>query len=51
MAEPAYYYLAEVEEMFRIGRDTLIRWARAGIFELQGENRDRRERARRVSTT
>lgn len=42
MAEPAYYYLAEVEEMFRIGRDTLIRWARAGIFELQGENRGRR---------
>lgn len=42
MAEPAYYYLSEVEAMFRISRDTLIRWSRAGIFDLQGENRGRR---------
>jgi hypothetical protein len=42
MTEPAYYRLSEVEELFRISRDTLIRWARAGIFDLQGENRGRR---------
>lgn len=42
MAEPAYYYLAEVEELFRISRDSLARWARAGIFVLQGQNRGRR---------
>lgn len=40
--QPAYYRLAEVEELFRIGRDSLTRWARAGIFDLQGENRGRR---------
>ena len=42
MTEPAYYYLSEVEDLFRISRDSLIRWARAGIFDLQGENRGRR---------
>jgi hypothetical protein len=40
--EPAFYRLAEVEDLFRISRDTLLCWARAGIFDLQGENRGRR---------
>lgn len=42
MADQAYYYLTEVEELFRISRDSLTRWARAGIFDLQGQNRGRR---------
>jgi len=42
MTEPAYYYLAEVESLFRISRDSLTRWARAGIFVIQGQNRGRR---------
>jgi len=42
MTEPAYYRLSEVEDLFRISRDSLIRWARAGIFVIQGENRGRR---------
>lgn len=40
--DPAYYYLSEVEELFRLSRDSLIRWAKAGIFDLQGTNRGRR---------
>lgn len=40
--QPAYYRLAEVEALFRLSRDSLVRWARAGIFDLQGENRGRR---------
>ncbi len=42
MTEPAFYYLSEVEEMFRLSRDSLTRWAKAGIFVLQGENKGRR---------
>jgi hypothetical protein len=42
MSEPAYYYLSEVEELFRLSRDSLTRWARAGIFVLSGENKGRR---------
>jgi len=42
MSEPAYYYLSEVEEMFRLSRDSLTRWAKAGIFVLHGENKGRR---------
>lgn len=36
MTEPAYYYLADVEDLFRLSRDSLTRWARAGIFVLTG---------------
>jgi hypothetical protein len=42
MTEPAYYYLAEVEKLFCLSRDSLQRWVRAGIFVVQGENRGRR---------
>lgn len=42
MIEPAYYYLSEVEELFRLSRDSLTRWAKAGIFVLTGENKGRR---------
>ena len=42
MSDPAYYYLAEVEEMFRLSRDSLTRWAKAGIFVVIGENKGRR---------
>ena len=42
MTEPAYYYLSEVEEMFRLSRDSLTRWAKAGIFVMTGENKGRR---------
>jgi hypothetical protein len=42
MIEPAYYYLSEVEDMFRLSRDSLTRWAKAGIFVLTGENKGRR---------
>lgn len=42
MTEPAYYYLSEVETMFRLSRDSLIRWGKAGIFVLTGENKGRR---------
>lgn len=49
-AQPAYYRLAEVEELFRLSRDSLVRWARAGIFDLQGENRGRRATGASVRT-
>lgn len=42
MSEPAYYYLSEVEDMFRLSRDSLTRWAKAGIFVMTGENKGRR---------
>lgn len=42
MTEPAYYYLGEVEAIFKLSRDSLTRWARAGIFVLTGENKGRR---------
>lgn len=51
MIEPAYYRLKEVEEIFRISRDTLTRWARAGLFELTGQNRGRRAMGESVRAT
>lgn len=42
MTEPAYYFLADIEKMFALSRDSLTRWIRAGIFVAQGENKGRR---------
>ena len=42
MAEPAYYKLSDVEALFGISRDTLTRWAAAGIFEIHGSGWGRR---------